>query len=455
MSGKLDAAALGSMAPIFVARALLEAGGEVIRRAWAYLAAWAALERAGVPALLRRELLDPRLVSTETQALQVVRAWASKRPRSTFAVLGDVGLGKSYAGAWWLLEQHRRGRGIRWVSLSLWSTLPFDRDKRREEERHANTLNDEMRRAIEADAIVLDDLGVGGLTPTVLQRLNTLLVERDAAGRPTLLLLNSDGAEAIKQLDTRVADRMRAGGGGTVKLRKAASMRGAREESDDTIDDHGRGRSWHAAADLIEHVGARDLRHDGTAWSRDQRAPILEPEFGWRLERIIAGAGWIDRAEQARVALRVDAAEIARIADALVQQDLAFANLGLLPRAVEAMKAERVEHRAGEIRSTAQILGRQQQPRVDDAPSLPEGERQRLAAAGVRVRYSDALGQWEARRLAGKRRKVDALSDDGETEFARALNRKHGRLLGSSMTERGAWWIASQAMQLEAAEQSA
>ena len=317
----------------FVARALVELGKPTIDRAWAYLTGWTALDRARVPAKHRRELLRSKFVAAETQALTEVRRWSTSRSGEPLFVIGGVGTGKSFAGAEWLLGCHRARRTILWLSASSLAAIRFDRDKKREQDRDVTTLADEKDRALEPWALVLDDIGSGVLTPTILAHVRGLLFERAEAGRPTLVLLNKckdvdKGADATASdaawvnanlIDARLMDRMASGGGG---IRVMRSTRSLRHPEEDDLEPDGRGRAWRAAAGLIEMVGCADAR-DGSSWTPTRSRPVIEPVFGEALEgRLAAAHEPMQEAEKVRRMLGLDASQVCAEAYRIADDDL-------------------------------------------------------------------------------------------------------------------------------------
>lgn len=434
---------LGKIKPCFVARGVVEVGDPMIRRAWSYLSGWAALERAGMPAKLRRELLSRSFVESGTEVLLEVRRWSDSNSRSLLVVIGDMGIGKSFAGGDWLLGCHRGGRGVKWVSCPSWSTLPLKRDPKRDADRNLITLADEELIAREASAVVLDDLGSGNLSPFLLERFNTLLLERDAGERPTIVFLNNEQAkskdeapptpkETIRRyIDVRILDRMRAGGGRTVVLKAAKSLR--RKADDDDLDNAGRGRAWRAAAAVIDRVGCLDTRTGGS-WSPEQSATPSDPEFGWRLERALSASD--DPLADARAVcamLRADQAEVVRVALELAEQDERFASLGVLPSFVADLR-EKVEGERRRVRApqaASALVGAAPPPLAPSSfARLEPGERAKLAARGIRVIESTLLGQFEVRY------KPEGFEP---REGAGASERKHGRLLAIAESELAGW----------------
>lgn len=462
----------------FVARALVELGKSTIDRAWAYLTGWTALDRARVPAKHRRELLRSKFVAAETQALTEVRRWSTSRSGEPLFVIGGVGTGKSFAGAEWLLGCHRARRTILWLSASSLAAIRFDRDKKREQDRDVTTLADEKDRALEPWALVLDDIGSGVLTPTILAHVRGLLFERAEAGKPTLVLLNKckdvdKGADATASdaawvnanlIDARLMDRMASGGGGIRVLRSTRSLRHPEE---DDLEPDGRGRAWRAAAGLIEMVGCADAR-DGSSWTPTRTRPVIEPVFGEALEgRLAAAHEPVQEAEKVRRMLGLDASQVCAEAYRIADDDLRSRGYAvddggrfmdelrerlLVAEGVEVERTVRLRAdsgylaRASRQQSAGEILGRQRATPVADGCDLPDGARARLAASGVSVILAVESGEWEARYKA-KRIKGEPEEDLSDlSPKARAVYRKYGRLLGSSTSEREAWRIAADAL---------
>lgn len=439
----------------FVARAIVEIGRPTINRAWSYLTTWTSLDKARVPPKMRRELLGAKFIEAETKALEVTRAWSERGSTAPLVICGDVGVGKSFAGASWLLDCRSRGRSIAWVSANELAKLTLSRDHKREADREITILADEERRMSEAWALVLDDVGSGQLNGFVLGQLKSMLIERDAADRPTLVLLNEPkaaGREWTKtHLDIRLVDRMRAGGGGTVYLDGKKSLRG--EPAEDDLEPDGRGRAWRAAANLIELVG-RDDEHDRS-----------NPIYGGRLEATcVQGEDGLGAAEAVRRRVGADPIAVQRRAFELADEDLRLRGIVLEDPFLDQLRdrilggqlydmseRERLRvdpsyiRRAGEIQSSDQILERRAAPESRTVLALADGERAKLAAFGVTVIFASAANQFEARyksKTASADRKKS--SDDGADRRS-AAERKHGRLLGAAKTEREAWHIAANA----------
>jgi DNA replication protein DnaC len=442
----------------FVARAIVELGRPTINCAWSYLTTWISLDKAKVPPKLRRELLGSKFITAETQALKAARRWADKGSTAPIVIIGYVGAGKSFAGADWLLNCRSRGRSIAWVSASELAKLPLSRDHKREADRGLVTLADEELRMSEAGALVLDDIGSGQLSPYMLGQLKSMLLEREAADRPTMVLLNAkvdDGREWFNaNMDPRLLDRMRAGGGGAVYLTGKKSLRNDPEEDD--IEPDGRGRTWKSAANLIELVG-RDDEHDRS-----------NPIYGARLEAAcVHGEDGLVAAEAVRRRVGVDPLAVQRRSFELADEDLRLRGIVLDAPFLDQLRdrildegkqstreRERLRvdpdylRRAGEIQSTGQALGARPAPVSTSkyAVELPDGARARLAAQGVTVRFSSALQEFEVRYKQSKA--VDKISDTGRDRGD--IEKKHGRLLGTAMSEREAWGLAYEVMGINA-----
>jgi len=135
-----------------IGNALVELAQPRLVKAWTYLADWQGLERAKVPSPFRRELLDNDALGhpdLETEATAAIADWERHGASVPRLIVGDLGTGKSYAGARWVHSRFRRGQTTLWVSVATWSALDFE------------FLRAEQRKAIDASSIVLDDLGVG------------------------------------------------------------------------------------------------------------------------------------------------------------------------------------------------------------------------------------------------------------------------------------------------------
>jgi len=445
--------------PRFIARALVVQGQPIIDRAWAYHTGWTALEAGRVPAKLRREVLDTKLLEAKTQALDEVNRWAGitddREATAPLILVGGVGVGKSYAAAAWQLACARRGLSIAWVSAAYLASLPLYRDFDREKDREKPVFGDEERRALEADVLVIDDLGAGTLGEKLVKRINGLLLERDALERPTLVLMNAavdDGKAWISaNIDTRVLDRQRAGGGDIVYLRPAKSMRAPKDDPD--VDKKtGRGRAWKFAARLLSLVGVVD-EFDGEAWQAGSRRQVLRPIFGGQLEATLVHSHEREQiAESVRRMLGLDIDAVHRKAAEFEAQDAGLRELRgiavqledgttvdpgqMLDRLREAAETER--RSPNKIRSLGEILAEPEPKRRAKQPPakpLPDGERAKLAALGYIVRALPRLEEFEVRHRPTKLRDEPKAADKAE-----AARRKLGATLAISFeTEAHAW----------------
>lgn len=441
--------------PRYVARAIVELGEPAIRSAWEYISRWTVLERACVPALLRREILDPDapLVEMQTAAQSEVFGWALGAPTAPLVLCGGVGVGKSYAGAQWLLASSRAGRGIAWSSATRWAMLPLARDKRDDDDRsraRKPILDDERARAADAQCLVLDDLGAGRLNEFVLDQINGLLLARFEHERPTLVLINAPKADAKGWLqshfDARILDRLKAGRGKAKVLSDVKSLRASPKP--DEVDGAGRGKVWHRCRRLLELVGVEDS--DGRPWSPGDRV-VLSPRFGCdlrsRLERL---SDWITEAELVRVLCGIDAGEIAARsvemqADELGSPAFALAD-SLISRMLAQLATEKRDRQAAEVKRPSGVMGTRTQtveadPEVARIAKLraPALNRQKLAALGVVIRHADLAGVWEVWVKAKQARRR------GATKLTR--EQRLGDLKASGFdTENEAWEWANKLM---------
>jgi len=453
--------------PRFIARALVNLGQSTIDRMWAYHTGWSVLEAGRVPSKLRREVLDTKLVEAQTQALDEVNRWAGvvgeREATAPLILVGGVGVGKSYAAAAWQLTCARRGLSIAWVSAAYLASLPLDRDRKREQDREMPIFADEERRALETDVLVIDDLGAGTLSGYLVKRINGLLLERDAMERPTLVLMNAaveDGKEWVsKNIDPRVLDRQRAGGGDIVYLRPAKSMRQPKDDPD--VDKKtGRGRAWKFAARLLTLIGVVD-DFDGEAW-RPESKRLLRPIFGGQLEATLVHSHERDAiAESVRRMLGLDLAAVHRLAAEFEAQDAGLREMRgiavelddgttvdpgqMLDRLREAADAER--RSPNKIRSLGEILAQPEPKRRAKQPPakpLPDGERVKLAALGYIVRFMPRLEEFEVRHRPTKLRGEPKAVDKAE-----AARRKLGNALATGFeTEAHAWaWAHEYALE--------
>lgn len=451
------------------ALAFVELADATIRRAWDYQATWIALEQAQVPAKHRIAVLDRRLVEARTEALERVDAWAEASSDVPLVLEGGMGNGKSFAAARWLTRVVRRGQSAAWLSATALGRLPFDRDRKREQDRDIVTVADEERRVLKACAVVVDDLGAGVLSSSMLARVNGLLLDLEAAGVPVLVLLNTSKEHpkwAAENIDRRLRDRMRTRGVGIVRLAATKSMREA-SDADVIIDKkRGRGRAWQASAALLRTVGVVD-DFDNSQWDPDQQRTMLQPVFGHALTSHALRPDWDDLLERlcrdieldpARVRARGDelerieahgrrAAETTAV-DLGLDRGIVLGASGFLDQLAQEVAREReaAERRFARPVSAADLLHGEaiEKPRPQGPePTFVDGERQRLFAMGYRVHHRALDDEFELRHTRPhangrdpKRAKQNLLGTY-ETE-ARAWDAARRQ---TALDETGAWQI--------------
>jgi hypothetical protein len=299
-----------------VGHALVELAQPQLAKAWVHVADWDGLTRARVPAPLRRELLDRDSLGESdfpTEATAAIDEWEQQGARAPRLIVGDLGTGKSFGGARWCQSRHRSGRSSLWVSVATWSSFEFD------------DLRLEQRKALDADALVLDDLGVGANLVKVRfdksgkehrelswigEGVQSLLLDRTNEGRPTLVLMNGDPRACLNLLGKRVLDRLKLVPGrpvsvisSTTSLRKPAPL--------DPPDAAGRGRVCRSALYLLEVFGAEDSAGKPMTFGRGDRVIGETPTFGRSLmSSLRASERWADPAERVRVLAGVDTVEL-------------------------------------------------------------------------------------------------------------------------------------------------
>lgn len=436
------------------AAAYVELADETIRRAWRYQSIWLALEVGQVPAKLRREVLDRRLSETRTQAVEVFDRWANSPAVDVpLIVEGPMGRGKSFSAARWLCQVADRGESVAWLSAKRLSRLPFERDRKREADRDIVTLADEERRGLKACAMVIDDLGAGVLSATVMARINALILTREEDGLGTAILLNENRDNpkwARETIDKRVFDRMRTRNLKIVRLDKGASMRGG-SEGEKVDDERGRGAAWFASASLLRTVGVVD-EFDNSAWLPEQRRVIMQPSFGLALQGHARRPDWPDvlagLCRDANIAVTdvlARAAQLQRAEDGMRDQfehadlDLGGDRVvrgadGFLAKLVQDLEHDRGRH-GGPLRAGDLLAGREPKPRpLGPEPTFTDGERQQLFAMGYRVHRTTLLALTEEFELRHTR----------PGSNGRDPKRSKQRLLSIHPTEARAWDAARQ-----------
>lgn len=137
------------------------------------------MERTGIPRRALLFVLSGR-VERDTESVQSAAAWAESfkagNAGGIYVFSGEVGTGKTIGAAWWACSVKAE-----WASASAIGLLPYAKAAQ------------EIARLCKAPALVLDDVGSQGTTaPHAVDRIATIIRERHADMRPTLVSTNLD-----------------------------------------------------------------------------------------------------------------------------------------------------------------------------------------------------------------------------------------------------------------------
>lgn len=129
-----------------------------------------------------------------TGDLAAVKEWDGT---SDVLLLGEVGAGKTHAAVALARLAHEAGRLVLFTH-----TLAFIDDLKPDGDPQA------MSRAVDADVLVLDDLGTERQREFGADRISRLLVDRYNACRPTIVTSNLDPSALEQQVGARVWSRL-------------------------------------------------------------------------------------------------------------------------------------------------------------------------------------------------------------------------------------------------------
>lgn len=328
--------------PRFIAYALADLGRDLLEQARLDLDAWDTLGRQGVPAKFRRELIfEPELEVMEP--MQITREWHEAGSLGPLVLVGDVGTGKSHALAWWARARHTAGELTHWEPVSRWRALAAG-DLRA---RHASLLT--------KPALILDDIGAGGMSDWHKQIVESLVVARHEAGLPTAVAMNATRQQVMDLLGRRAVDRIIAEGG---TIRVIGSVQSLRRAPAEGVGADGRGPRWRWAKWALDAIGcAMVSRGDGDAY-------VVEPSYGDKLADRLARAGWLAEAEKVRAHLGLS---VVRVITEAQRQHEELETDPVLRLAAEAM---------GQMRAAA---AEEERNREDEADRL---RRERMTGRG-------------------------------------------------------------------------
>lgn len=180
----------------------------------------------GVPARILNNLTDlEQLINTKAKI--AVENYL-KQPQEAWCLVlsGGKGTGKSTAAALWLYENvPLNANETSYKKRYWWSGTKIAR---------INGYNKDYEKMIEAQYMVIDDLGIEYLDKNgnFLQRLDELIDERYSNFRRTIITTNLNGAAFKERYGDRVSDRMResfSAGGQYLEI-PDESLRTARED---------------------------------------------------------------------------------------------------------------------------------------------------------------------------------------------------------------------------------
>jgi hypothetical protein len=213
-----------------------------------------------------REALDVEII--ETQALGAVRSWHEDGSPGALMLIGERGLGKGVAAAQWALLEREAGRSARWLSACHWGTL--DRAGQAEL----------LRRCEVALALIVDDVGAGASKGEWFKdKVQGLLEQRVADGRPSLVLANGLPEQLRAWVGDRMLDRLRIGGG-MLRL-QGKTLRRPRAR----VDEIGHGPRGQRAQAVLELIGAAETEKWCSQIYTDENGVWVE--HGGHYERVI------------------------------------------------------------------------------------------------------------------------------------------------------------------------
>lgn len=284
--------------PVYQARAIADLAAERVRNAWRYLDRWAALESAGVPAGDRDAFLAKPL---DTEPLAKVRRWWESGERGLLVLVGDVGTGKGYAAARWVLDRRKRGLATHWLAAEVLGAMDF---KRRDAA---------LARALDAPALVLDDIGSGATQGEHLQAQLTGVIKTGIDELQSMIVISNGSQDEMRAwLGPRIVDRCQVAGG-FVPIASRDSMR---TRSTVELDGYGRGPEWYRAHRIVSIVGVREVQRYDEAGD----ALHLDLDVGEALEAAARRKGF-EACKQARELLDLDEAEVVAKARDLAEHE--------------------------------------------------------------------------------------------------------------------------------------
>ncbi len=162
---------------------------------------------------LYSDAYDPALGGSPRQAMELVYAgckrFADHFPQvsSNLLLQGDTGLGKTYLSACIAREVAERGHSVCYDSAAA-ALEAFERQKFSRDPAEAEAASARVRRMLDCDLMLLDDLGTEMITPMSLSALYTLLNTRLVNGRRMVISTNLRGEELARRYTPQICSRL-------------------------------------------------------------------------------------------------------------------------------------------------------------------------------------------------------------------------------------------------------
>lgn len=194
--------------------------GKQVERKAAHIARL--ISSSGIPPRFRNRTFENFHATTGAQRMVLERSkrYADNFPRAlqagaSLALIGEVGAGKTHlacAIAGQVIRQH--GRSVYFTGVYDMILRVKDSFRKDSQESEASIT----RELLKVDLLILDEIGAQFGTDFEKVFINNVINSRYGACRPTIILSNLNESLLTEYLGTRVLDRLREGGGGTLLL---------------------------------------------------------------------------------------------------------------------------------------------------------------------------------------------------------------------------------------------
>ncbi len=163
---------------------------------------------------LYSDSFDPALDGSPRQAMELVyngcRRFAENFPQVSVNLLlqGGTGLGKTYLSACIARVVSGKGYSVCYDSASA-ALEAFERQKFSRDAAEAEAAGARVRRMLDCDLMILDDLGTEMVTPMSVSALYSLLNTRLVNGRRLIISTNCTDEELAKKYTPQICSRIR------------------------------------------------------------------------------------------------------------------------------------------------------------------------------------------------------------------------------------------------------